>query len=148
MINLYRATKQDLPAVSELLNTYGKQSIYPEMLNNKDIAIQARDETGTCVGFIWCGLMAQNTVGYIDMFTVHPDHANKGIGKMLAQALMDTCLKRRVRSVFGVIKHDQYHNKSAMNALRYAMAAYPDNFTFVYADVRNSALEVQSLEAR
>lgn len=140
------ATKQDIPAIQYLLASYGsKLSLDPALINNKDIALQARDESGKLIGFLWVGLMAKNTLGYMDKFCVDKDYSKKGVGKALALALKDRLVKRRVKTVFGIIRQDQYHDKSAMNALRMAVGGDQISYTYVIADVAHAIQELEML---
>lgn len=140
------ATKQDIPAIQYLLASYGSKLVLdPACINKRDIALQARDESGKLVGFLWVGLMAKNTLGYMDKFCVDKDSSRKGVGKSLALAMKDQLVKRRVKTVFGIIRQDQYHDQSAMNALRMAIGGDPLPFTYVVADVAHAVKELEML---
>lgn len=149
MIQINRAKKQDLAAINELINSYGRiPPILPEYLNNRDLALKAVDtETGAIVGFCWGGLMAQNTVIYIDKVVVNPNYTRKKISQTLYKQLLSRALKLGVRLGFGVIKHDQFHDKSAMNALKMAFAADDAPYTYVYGQPEHMVKELIVLEA-
>lgn len=127
------------------MRRYGKMDVGPEHINSKDIALCARDKSGALVGFLFLGLMAQNKVGYLDKFCVDPDHTKKGVGNALARAAFQAATKRGVREVFGVIRQDQYHEQSAVNALKMAFGAHKESYTYVCADLRHMASELRSL---
>lgn len=139
------ANKQDLPAINYLLNKYGKMSVSDSYINKKDVALQVREESGELIGFIWCGLMANGTIAYIDKFCIDPEYTHRGIGLLLAKYLQQVLHKRKVKSVFGLIKQDKYHDKSAMNSLRMAMGAHDASYTFVETDLLHSIKELESL---
>lgn len=144
-MHIHKASKQDYPAIHLLMSRYGKMSVNPEHLNSKDISLCARDGEGKLVGFVYVGLMAQGTVGYIDKFVVDPEYAGKGVGNALARAAFQAATKRGVREVFGVIRQDQYHEQSAVNALKMAFGAHKESYTYVCADLRHMASELRSL---
>lgn len=139
----HKATKGDLPAIRYLLNQYGKMIIGPEHLGHRDISICARNSEGAVIGFLYIGVMAQNTVGYIDKFCVDPAAKGKGVGNLLAKAAFTACQKRGVKEVFGVIRQDEHHDKSAMNALKMAFGAHPESYTYVCADLAHMASELK-----
>lgn len=138
-----RALYQDLPAIRFLMQKYGKMVVTESLLNSRDIAIQARLDSGELVGFLWCGLMAKGTIGYLDKFCVDPSYAKQGVGNALALALKTELVKRRVHSVFGLIKQDKFHDKSAMNALKCAMGSHDAPYTFVEAQVAHAVKELE-----
>lgn len=146
MFSISRAKPADLDAIRYLLSRYGsKLVVLPEHINHRDVALQARhNDTGELVGFLWCGLMAKNKIGYIDKFTVSPEFSKHGIGNLMALRLLQELVKIGVKQVFGIIKHDEYTDKSAMNALKLAMAS-DGTYMHVYADIKNSLLEMKNL---
>lgn len=144
-MHVHKATKQDFPAIHFLMSRYGKMTVQPEHLNSKDITLCARDDSGKLVGFLYIGLMAQGTVGYIDKFAVDPEYAGKGVGQLLAKEALKACLKRGVREVFGVIRQDQFHEKSAMNALKMAFSAHKEPYTYVSAQLQHMVAELSQL---
>lgn len=130
-----RCTKADLPAIQYLMGQYAKTTITPEHLNKKDIALQARLESGELIGFVWCGLMANNTIGYVDLVTVDPTHTGRGVIHALYHELLVIAYNKGVRKAFGIIRHDQYHLKSAKAALRMAWGGDTSSYSHVYADL-------------
>lgn len=134
----------DLPAIDHLMNQYGKMSVSPEHINRRDIALQARTDNGALVGFIWMGVMAKGTFGYVDKFTVDPAYAGQGVGRLLANRLLSECQTRGVRTVHGFIRQDEYHDKSGVNALKMAMGADPLPYTFVTSDILNTVSELEA----
>jgi GNAT superfamily N-acetyltransferase len=128
-----------------LLQKYGKLVATESLFNHRDIALQARLDSGELVGFLWVGLMAKGTLGYIDKFCVDPAYAGKGVGTALAMGMKEELVKRKVKTVFGLIQQDEYHEKSAMNALKSAMGAHKLPYTFVEADVAHAVEELKSI---
>lgn len=116
------------------MQCYGKYTVDAAHINHRDISLVAVNDNKV-VGFLYVGLMAKNTVGYMDKFTIHPDYANQGIGQQLAVKALEESVKRGVREVFGIIQQDQYHDKSAMNALRMAIGSNGTPYTYVRADI-------------
>lgn len=146
MIQVSKPKKDDLPALQYLMQQYGKFTIDANHLNPRDIALQARNtDNGEVAGFVWLGLMANSTVGYIDKFIVHPDYKNKGIGKLLANHALEACVKRGIKEVFGLIKQDQYHDASAFNALRMAMTSDNASYTLVQGNIAHTVAELKAL---
>jgi len=43
------------------------------------------------VGFVWCGVMSNKELGYIDHFTIHPEYANKRVAPVLAAKFQEVC---------------------------------------------------------
>lgn len=135
MITVKRARKEDFNAIHALLGQYGKMSITPEHLQGRDIALQARDAEGKVVGFVWAGLMANDTVAYVDKVSVAPECAKKQVSQALYKRLFEIALKRGVRQAFGIIRHDAYHDRAAMNALKMAFGADKEPYTYVSGDL-------------
>ena len=131
-----RAAKHDLPAIQYLLAKYGKMTITKDHLNNRDIAVQARDE-GALVGFAWGGLFANNTIMYIDKVAVDPAYVGNGIVNKMYHFLVHLGIKAGVKQGFGHIKHDEYHDKACINALKMSFGSDNAPFTLVYADAEN-----------
>ncbi len=97
------------------------------------------------MGFLWLGMMAKNTMCYLDKFTVHPDYTGRGVGNQLAHFAIQAAHKVGCRKTFGVIKQDKYHDKSAMNALKVAIGATEGSYTFVCADIDMMISELKEL---
>ena len=145
-MRLHRAEKQDLPAIQELLATYGSgMTISPEHLTKRDIALCARDASGALVGFVFFGLMAAGTIAYTDKFCVAKTHAKQGVGKALLQEAFRLGRKRGVKQVIGFIKRDEYHDRSAINALRMAVGGSLVPYTMVEAQLSHMQSELGAL---
>ena len=148
MIYCKRARKEDLPAIRLLLQETGKMLIDEKYLTPRDIAIQARDsDTGEVVGFLWCGVMAGNSLGYLDKFQVAQSRSRQGIGNLMAKAMLAEVKRRGIRQVFGMIQQDEFHDKSAFNALKMAMASDGRDYTLVFADLPHVTAELAALGA-
>lgn len=146
MLLISRARKQDLPAIHELMRLYGsKMQVGSEHLNNRDIALQARNANGELVGFVWAGLMAQNTLAYIDKVAIRPDYAKQGVSQLLYHELFKLGARRGVKEVFGIIRQDQYHDKAAVNALKMAFGADSLPYTYVRAQMAHVQAELNIL---
>lgn len=130
-----------LVQINILLNHGGIPVITPEYLNSDSLALSAFDGDNL-IGFLWVGLMASNTVAYIDKFCIHPDYSKKKIGNKLAKEMIKKCKQSGVRECFGVIGHHKYHEKSAMNALKVAMSGHPHNYTYVEGNINYMASEL------
>ena len=139
------AHKQDYPAIVSLLNQYGKFTLTQRHINHRDISIVSYSPTGECNGFLWVGLMAGNTVGYIDKFCIGREYAGERLGKRMALIGIQECLKRGVREVMGIIRQDEYHDKCAMSALKAAIGADELPYTFVRADLNYMVSELKAL---
>lgn len=110
-------------------------SVGPEHLNKKDIALQARLESGELIGFLYCGLMANNTIAYIDKVAIDPSHTGKGVINAMYKELFKIAYSKGVKSVFGFIRHDEYHLKSCKAALRMGLGGDPVSYTHVFANL-------------
>lgn len=142
MIIVRTATKQDLNEIQVLLGKYDNiMQVNSEHLNNYDVALQARLDSGELVGFIWCGLMANKTLGYVDKFVVDPKYANQKVGLLLCQTLTKTLLTLGIKEAIGYIRQDEYHDKSALNALKTVMKTDRVSYTQVSAK-RDSVLKM------
>jgi N-acetylglutamate synthase-like GNAT family acetyltransferase len=140
-----RATKADLPAIKYLMDKYGKMDIDASLLNNRDIALQARLESGELVGFTWVGLMANNTKGYVDKAVVDPNHAHKGIAKELFKEVLKQCHSRGVKQVIGMVRQDEFHDKCLMGSLRTGSKIGDKPYTLVFNDIEDSFKELTKL---
>lgn len=141
MVKIRRAKRSDIDRINTLLNAYGLQTIDKSYVNHRDIAIIAESKE-QCVGFLWAGLMRQNKSAYIDYFTVSKEFTNQGVGKALAFETLKLFRRMGVERAFGVIEQDQYHDKSAFNALRMGMFAQQKPYTYVYGFVPHSSKEL------
>lgn len=140
-----RASKQDLPAIRFLMQQYGNKMIVTEdHLNKRDIALQARIE-GELVGFAWGGLMAKNTIMYIDKVAVDPKHNKQGIVKFLYKELFKQALQLGVKQGFGMIRQDQYHDRACINALKMAFGADSLPYTHVFGEAGHISKELESI---
>lgn len=127
-----RCKSADYPAIKHLLSLYDKKmDITRSHLNKRDIALQVRLPTGEIIGFVWCGLMANKTIAYVDKAVVHPAYHHKGVLNKLYLELLSKAYEVGVKDVFAVIKHDEYHDASAVNCLRMAVGADSDSYTYV-----------------
>lgn len=141
MILIRRAYESDLIAINQLAVLYGYDPITRETLNKKDLSILAINDE-VVLGFLWCGLMNKNTLGYLDHFLVHPHCTKKGLGNKLAQRMRTLCKIKGVQKVFGIIAQSKFHDKSAMNALKMAMGAHSMPYTYVSTQIERSYQEV------
>lgn len=140
-----KAIKSDLPAIRYLMQQYGNKMVVTEShLNKKDIALQARID-GKLVGFVWGGLMAKNTIMYIDKVAVDPKHHKKGIVKALYKELFNQATKMGVKEGFGMIRQDQYHDAACINALKMAFGADSISYTHVYGEAKHISKELESI---
>lgn len=131
-----RCHKSDLPAIQYLMHKYGDKMIVTEHhLNKKDISLQARLPSGELTGFIWCGLMANNTVAYMDKVAVDPAYSGQGVVNSLYKELFKIAYKRGVRTVLGFVRHDEHHLKSCKAALRMGLGGDTLSYTHVFADL-------------
>lgn len=144
MISISKATKADLAAVLHLSQLYGfKMPIDETLFNPTDIALQARDESGALVGFVWMGLMAKGTLGYVDKVMVDPAYSGKKVVlPALYKELFTIALRRKVKQAFGIIRHDQFHDKAAKAALNMAWGADAVPYTYVLAQAAHMAREL------
>lgn len=144
-----RATKQDLPAIQELMKLYSDKEIEvtEHHLNKKDIALQVRDDSGKLVAFAWAGLMAANTLVYIDKVVCDPNHAKQGVIKKLYLELFRLAVKRGAKEGFGIIRQDKYHDAACINALKMAFGADQVGYTYVSGNSNRILSELSKVEA-
>lgn len=136
MILISRCKLVDLGSIKDLLSMYGKKvEITSNHINKRDIALQARLETGELVGFVWGGMLANKTIGYLDKVVIHPDHHHKGILNLLYKELFKQAYQAGVREMFGIIRQDEYHDASAVQALRMAVGADAVSYTYTVANL-------------
>jgi N-acetylglutamate synthase-like GNAT family acetyltransferase len=148
-MNIRRAKKSDLSAIKDLMALYGnKMSVEGHHINHRDVSLVAVTDEGQIIGFVWAGLMAQNKVAYLDKFTIHPEYAKKGVGQKLALKALEIGKKLGVQDVFGIIKRDAYHDKSAINALKMAFSADREPYTFVRTNVNFMISELEAKNGR
>lgn len=141
MIKIRRAKRADIDQINQLLGSYGLQTIDQSFVNHRDIALVAESE-GQIVGFVWAGLMRQNKSAYLDYFTVSREHARQGVGHALARETLNRFKRMGVERAFGVIERDEFHDKSALNALKMGMYAQERPYTYVYGYVSHSCREL------
>jgi N-acetylglutamate synthase-like GNAT family acetyltransferase len=86
--------------------------------------------------------MRQNKSAYVDYFTVARTHAKSGIGHALAKEALLRMRRLGVERAFGIIEQDEFHDKSAFNALKMGMYAQERPYTYVYGFVPHSCREL------
>lgn len=146
MIHCKRVRKEDLVAVRALAQQSAKFSIDDSLINNRDIAIQARDEdTGALAGFLWCGLMSGNELGYVDKFMVSKDFHNKQVGELMFKALLNECKKRKVKTFIGHILRDSNHDRVCKSVLKIGAGGHELPYTLAYVNVDKSYEELVKL---
>jgi len=117
-----RATKSDIPAIEHLLAPSGKFLFSKRAINKVDLAYQVRNEEGRLVGFIWCGLMAGKSVGYIDHFCIAPDYAKQGIAQGLWDHLYKEVKARGIKYLLGNTANDDHQIKTMVGLSKAAQS--------------------------
>jgi N-acetylglutamate synthase-like GNAT family acetyltransferase len=147
VIRISKATREDLPAIRHLSSKYGHKLVVEDHhLNNRDLALQARNEEGKLVGFVWAGLMANSKIAYVDKVMVDPEYSGKRLVlPSLYKKLLELAIKRGVRDMFGFIRQDQYHDRSAIAALHMAVGGEEIPYTHVFAQLKHMELELKNL---
>lgn len=134
-----------LAEINNLLSKHGIHPVTASHLTEPNV-IELKD--GKVIGFIWMGLMAEGTIGYIDKFVVHPDYRAQGVGYKLAQSLLECAKELGVKEVFGYIKQDENHDASGMNALKMALASDKGSYTHVFGQIEFITKELGDLNGR
>lgn len=131
-----RCSKSDLPAIQYLMSKYGnKMLVGANHINKRDYAYQARLESGELIGFVWCALMANNTVAYFDKVAVDPEHSKNGVISAIFHEMFPILYNKGVREVNGIIRHDQYHVHAAKAVIRMGLGGDPLPYSYVYANM-------------
>ena len=118
-----KARKEDLEALNAIAEHYGWRHIPSNFINKRDIALTAVSKKDGPVGFLWCGLMAQNSFGYLEWFLVHPTFRKKGVGSALGKQFVKIAKKFNVKVVIGNVRHTEYHDSVIVNAYKIGMMA-------------------------
>jgi N-acetylglutamate synthase-like GNAT family acetyltransferase len=131
------AKETDIAGINALLELYGLCELSREYINDRDVSLVYHDMvgTGTVGGFLWCGLMANCTYGYIDKYAVLPENQGKGAAQELAKALRERLVAKGVKNVFGIIKQADWHHASAINGLKMGMSAHMKPYTYITGEV-------------
>lgn len=136
MVNISRCKPGDFFAIQHLMSMYEKKlDITRAHLNKRDIALQARLPSGELIGFIWCGIMANKTLCYMDKVIIHPDFHHNQILNALYQELFKIAYKMGIKQVFGIIRHDEYHDASGVQALRMGLGADKESYTYTFGNL-------------
>lgn len=133
-----RARTEHLEGINQLLKDTGQYPILTENYIKYDISVVALDGAKV-VGFIWAGLMANKKLAYIDMFTVDPEYASKGVGRELGNQLVKIAKGKRVDGIFAIISQNAYHDKSISSSFHIGLQPLPTPFTFVAGSVNKMA---------
>jgi N-acetylglutamate synthase-like GNAT family acetyltransferase len=138
MITISKAKKEDLTAIRHLASKYNFKCLIPDyIINKKDLALQARDDTGALVGFVWVGLMCGGKLGYVDKVMVDPEYSGKReVLPSLYKELFKLAKSVGIVDVYGIIRHDQYHDRSAKAALTMAWGADSAPYTYVFSNIK------------
>lgn len=129
-----KAKYKDIPAINALIP--GVESSY--LVNGKDIAIVACDKE-TVIGFIWCGVTGAGSLGFVDFFFVADKWRNKKVGQALTKQLAKVCKLKKIKAVRAHIRHDQFHDASAMACLKAGMKGDQLVSTGIHGDVEECA---------
>lgn len=136
MVYITRANKQDLLAIQDLMLKYGNKMLVESYhLNKKDITLQARLATGELVGFLYCGLLAEGKIAYMDKVVIDPNHHKQGILLELYKELFKEAYRKGVREVIGFIRQDEFHVASCKQALRMGLGGDAISYTMVGANL-------------
>lgn len=130
-----RANKNDLPAISAICKQYGGMDLPPYYINKRDIAVVALDGP-KIVGFIWCGLMCQNKLGYIDWFLADPAYSHKGVGAALGKEMTRVADKLGVEIIMGFIADGKHSDASKRNAGLIGMGTDGKDYDLVVGHVK------------
>ena len=142
-----KARRTDLEAINQLQNLYGKMQVEAKLINHRDLSLVAIDEkTGAIIGFCWGGLMAGNSLIYIDKVVADPKWAKKGVINALYRDLLKLGTKIGVKTAIGLIRQDEFHERSAVNALKLAFAADAVPYTYVFGDIAHMNAELAQME--
>lgn len=136
-----RAKRADIGRINKLLHSYNVPAIDSSHVNHRDVALVSESEDNIN-GFLWAGLMRQNKTAYLAYFTVSPEMSKQGVGAALAKECLQLFDKMGVQQAFGIIERDEFHDKSAFNALRMGMRAKEQPCTYVYGIVPSSIKEL------
>lgn len=130
-----RAQESHIPAINQLLEAGGQAPMLSPDHLKYDISVVALDKDKV-VGFIWCGLMANKRIGYIDLFTVDLEYAGRGVGRALGTQLIRVAKQKGVECIFATIARDQFHDKSLSSSMYIGLDPLQIPFTFVVGDVK------------
>lgn len=125
-----RAKARDLAKIAELCTSCGFNAPNDKVINSQDIAIIAEDGT-KAIGFLWCGLMAKNSIGFVDFFIVHPDHRGQKVGEAIGQQLIKISNLKKVDLIIGTVRHDEFHDFSVANGRKIGLAPEPSSYTLI-----------------
>lgn len=140
---IYRRIRStDLPQVNRLLKAHWGQEWDGTQINSRDVALGAFSDHGACHGVVWAGLMQKNRLAYIDYYLTDPAFARRGVGRGLGKALVEAFHKLGVERCFGAICTDEFHDRSAINALRIGMGAKALPYTLVYGKLSEMGREL------
>lgn len=137
---LTRAKTEHLEGINVLLAQYGLHPITEDFLKY-DISIVALDKY-KIAGFIWCGLMANKKLGYIDYFTVAPEYTTSGVGKALGTQLVRIAKSKGVSLTISIIERGVYHDKSVSSANYIGLQSAPLPFTAMAGAVENMSTKL------
>lgn len=146
MITISRAKRDDLGAIQHLASKYKNMMVItPELFNNTDIALQARDDQGALVGFLWCGLVAKSTLGIVDKVYVDPAAKGQHIQQRLYTELLKLAHTRGVKQLVGMIRQgNEFHDRSLIGAFK-GLALKVDSTPYTFAFVEDIKVSLQQL---
>jgi L-amino acid N-acyltransferase YncA len=131
------------------MSKYGYKMVVSEAhLTKRDIALQARTPDGVLAGFVWVGLMANNTVAYMDKVCIDPHHHHKGVLQALYAKAFKLATAKGAKEALGFIRQDAYHDASCVQALRMAFGADSVSYTLVSAQAAFILSERPDLAAK
>jgi predicted N-acetyltransferase YhbS len=110
-------------------------------INDNDLMIVAEDEE-KIIGCLFVGAMAGGDLVYLDKFHIVPAYAKQGVGGLMSIWAIKESNRRGFKHAFGIIQHDDYHDASAINALKAALGSDGKLYTYVIGNVPFMASEI------
>lgn len=144
LVSIKRARPSHLNGINTLLERNGLLPITIDKIYKDSVAIVACMGESV-VGFIWLGLMARQTMAYIDHFVVHEDFSGYGVGHALATKAHKAIQSKKTDYIFGVIRlENPSYTKSSINALKMAFGSDGYTYTYIFSTLSKINKELEN----
>lgn len=143
-MNIRQANLLDLPRINFLIQSYSLAPIDANFINDKDMSIVA-EKDNKIVGFVWGGVMANQSLVFIDYLTVDGMYANTNIGHKMVNALLKIGKERGSRIAITNVLMNKFYYRSKGIAERVGMIKVPHKCALLLGDINQMYNKMEKL---
>lgn len=135
-MNIRQAKLSDIYKINLLIEDYRLKAIDANFINDKDLSIVC-EQDNRIVGFVWGGVMANQSLVFIDYLTVDRMLANTNIGHRMVKELLKLGKERGCQIAITNILMNKYYYRSKGIAERIGMVKVPHKCALLLGDINH-----------